>query len=129
MRKLIVVIISLALIACAPQKGDQGDAGNAIVGPSGPKGDTGEIGIPGNDGATGPKGDDAIATIVQLCPGVTAYPGIFVEIAFCINHKLYGVYSTNGGFMTYFPEGAYTSHGIGSACNLRVKANCAVEPL
>lgn len=93
----------------------------------GAKGDVGQPGVDGHAGATGPAGaDSTIATIVQLCPGAPSYPGVFVEVALCINNELYGVYSANGGFLTKLPPGYYNSNGIGSACNLTVYADCIV---
>lgn len=65
-------------------------------------------------------------TPVKLCEGIYSYPNTFVEQAFCINGGLYAVYSANGGFLTYLPNGAYSSNGIGSACNLVVNG-CTVS--
>lgn len=127
-------------------KGDTGTTGNnGSDGATGPKGDTGgkgDTGTPGangQDGSIGPKGDpgndgspgvdgqdSSPVSMVELCPGVTSYPSVFVEIGVCLNGKLYGVYSANGGFMTYFPDGNYSSNSIGSACNLTI-AGCVVS--
>ncbi len=93
--------------------GARGSDGLSIVGPPGPA---------GLDGA-----DGTVITFVNLCPGVTSYPGVFVEVAMCVNGDLYGVYSANGGFMTYLPPGTYHSNAIGSACNLTIGSNCAVS--
>lgn len=99
-----------------------------IQGPAGPKGDTGSAGQDGQS-IVGPAGlngaDGTQITIVQLCPGTSNY-GTFVEVAECINGKLYGVYSANGGFLAYLANGSYTSDGIGSACNLTVNG-CTVS--
>ncbi len=110
----LAFLFCLALLAgCAPQKGDRGD--------------TGPIGIPG-DSIVGPPGQDATpTTIVTLCPGVTIYPGVFVEVAICLQGKLYGVYSANGGFLTELVPGTYSSNAIGSACNLTIGSNCVVS--
>lgn len=85
----------------------------------------------GNDGATGAPGRDGVdavpVRVVQLCPGTTNYPTVFVEIALCIENELWGVYSANGGFLTKLPPGAYQSNAIGSACNLTVLSNCEVN--
>jgi len=115
---LILAIINLLTMGCAqPQNGSTG-----IAGPTGAQGPT------GLQGAEGPRGQDGqIATVVQLCPGVPHYGTVYVETALCINNQLYGVYSANGGFLTFLPPGAYTSNGIGSACNLTVLPNCQVQ--
>lgn len=109
-------------------KGDtgvQGPTGNA--GPTGPRGLQGLtiVGPQGPAGIAGLNGTNASIGIVPLCPGVSNY-GTFVEIGLCINHDLYGVYSANGGFMTYLAPGNYSSNAIGSACNLTVHTNCVV---
>ncbi len=132
MKKLLFTIL-LVITAC---RGTTGHDGATI---QGPKGDTGSIGATGPSGNDGVNGSDGVSiqgpagadgtqiTIVQLCPGVTTtYPGVFVEVGICIEGKLYGVYSQNGGFMTYLADGAYTSNAIGSACNLVVHG-CQVE--
>lgn len=66
-------------------------------------------------------------TPVQLCPGTISYPSTFIEYGWCLNNKLWGVYSANDGFLTYFPPGAYQSNAIGSRCNLTVGSNCSVS--
>lgn len=90
----------------------------------------GAVGTPGqngNDGSDGQDGVDATpVTIVTLCPGVTSYPGVFVEVAVCLQGNLYAVYSVPNAFLTYIPPGNYTSNGIGSSCNLTVHPNCVV---
>ena len=114
-RKILLLVIvhslAFALIACAPPK-------------------PGEQGLPGATGSTGAQGpagaDGKEATVVQLCPGATVYPTVFVEVALCINNRLYAVYSANGGFLSEIVPGDYSSNAIGSACNLTVLPNCAV---
>lgn len=87
----------------------------------------GSDGMPGPQGLQGDAGQDATpVAMVQLCPGVTTYPSVFVEYAACIGNKLYGVYSANGGFLAYLPEGTYTSNAIGSSCNLTIGPNCQI---
>lgn len=108
--KIWILLFLLSLAACAPEKGEPGKAGAP-----------GQVGPPGADGQP--------ARVVKLCPGVTAYPGVFVEVALCINNSLFGVYSANGGFLTELPPGTYSSNAIGSACNLLVLPNCKVEVL
>ncbi len=130
---IYATVLILTLSACGrPEKGDRGDAGVSKQGETGEKGDIGLPGSPGESivGPPGASGVDATpVTIVKLCPGTTAYPGVYVEVALCLNNKLYGVYSANGGFLSEFPPGNYYSDGIGSACNLTVLANCVVQPL
>jgi hypothetical protein len=116
------ILFLMSLTACGPSgvfvgKGEKGDTGA--------QGEQGIQGEQGSTGAQGPRGADGTTiTIVQLCPGAPSY-GTFVELAQCINGKLYGVYSANGGFLAYFADGNYTSNGIGSACNLTV-SGCTV---
>lgn len=83
-------------------------------------------GLNGSNGANGTNGTNASpVTIVNLCPGVNSYPGVFIEVAFCINSELYGVYSSNGGFMTKLSDGNYSSNAIGSSCSLTING-CSV---
>lgn len=131
---LMIYLMLLCLSACGNMyttdsvqglKGEKGDSGER--GSDGSVGPTGPAGTPG-ESIVGPKGEDGtVVTLVQLCPGTTTYSTTFVEVAMCINKKLYGVYSANNGFMTYFPPGTYHSQAIGSACNLVIKENCVVE--
>ncbi len=132
---LLVFIFCTVLIISCGQK--------TIQGPVGPKGSTGitgvtgAAGLPGNDGTTGPTGpqgqpgvdgtDADSVTIVKLCPQTTTYPSTFVEIAFCVNHKLYGTYSANDGFSTEIVPGTYSSNGINSSCTFIVTENCQVS--
>lgn len=82
------------------------------------------------NGAQGPAGADApptaAVTIVPLCTAITTYPTVFSEVGFCLNNKLYGVYSDHGGFMVEIVPGGYSSNGINSSCTLTVHANCLV---
>lgn len=99
---------------------------NGAVGSKGDKGDDGDRGHDGDDGHDGE--DSSPITMVKLCPETTSYSGhIFVEYGICMNHQLWGVYSANGGFLSYFPPGAYSSAGIGSSCNLTIGSNCSVS--
>lgn len=88
-------------------------------------------GAPGSDGANGSNGknghDGTKVIVVNLCPGYTSYPEVFLEVALCINNQLYAVYSIPNTFFTLIPPGIYTSNAIGSACNLVVKPNCVVS--
>ncbi len=108
---LYVVLLVLLLSACGkPDKGDRGSDGAV--------------------GKQGPAGQDLVpVTVVKLCPGATTYPSVFVEVGLCINNKLWGVYSANGGFLTELSPGNYSSNAIGSACNLKILPNCVVEAL
>jgi hypothetical protein len=102
-----------------------------VVGPQGPAGETGAQGEKGDKGDQGDTGAPGIngtsVTVVKLCPGTTTYPSKFVEVAFCINNKLYGTYSANGGFSTELPPGTYGSNGINASCNFVIAANCVVN--
>lgn len=114
LKVLMMLAVLVLMSACAKPKD----------GLAGKDGSRGEQGPPGN---TGPAGIDGLpAKVVNLCPGVTSYPGVFVEVALCLNSRLYGVYSANGGFLTELIPGSYSSNAIGSACNLVVHDNCVV---
>lgn len=126
MKYVMLAALMVVLAGCHGRKGNDGDS---IVGATGP---AGAVGAPGNDGATGPQGDQGPAgldsnpiTVVKLCTETPSY-GVFVEFAMCINGSLYGVYSANGGFLALLANGAYTSNGIGSACNFSVNG-CSVS--
>jgi len=148
---IIFVLVFLMIMltygtGCAPKNGKDGATG--AIGSTGPSGSPGAAGPQGNEGPSGPQGsmgpmgpagspgvagnnglngvDASPTTIVQLCPGVTSYPGVFVEVAICLQGSLYGVYSDHGGFLTYLPPGRYSSNGIGSACNLTIQPDCVV---
>ena len=69
----------------------------------------------------------ATVSAVQFCPGVTVYPSAFLEVGLCIDNKLYAVYSTNGGFLSYLPPGAYQSNAVGSSCNFTVTDGCEIS--
>lgn len=109
----IALLLVLILTGCA-QQGNMGTPGV-----QGAPGDTGPIGAPGKDANP--------VKIVQLCPGTTMYPSTYVEIAFCVDSKLYGTYSANGGFSTELPPGNYSSNAIGSSCNFTILSNCVIQ--
>jgi hypothetical protein len=113
---LIVVMLLVVLTACAGPKGDVG-----FTGQDGAPGLQGPIGTPGQDGQ-----DASPVTVVQLCPGVSNY-GTFVEVAFCIDNKLYATYSTNGGFSTYLAPGHYNSNAVNSSCSFEVVEGCQIQ--
>lgn len=94
---------------------------------NGSQGSTGATGVPGVDGQNGINGTDGTKIqIVQFCPGATSYPSQFSEVGFCIDHKLYAVYSKNDGFLSYIPNGRYNSNGINSSCSFTVDDNCSI---
>lgn len=87
-------------------------------------------GVPGSPGTQGPQGSDGKdsnpVTAVKLCPGESSFPSMFIEYAFCVDHRLYATYSANGGFTTYLPPGTYNSNAVGSACTFTVESDCKV---
>lgn len=92
------------------------------------RGTPGITGATGGQGANGHDGEDATpVTVVQLCPGHSTYPSVFLEYAICLQGQLYGVYSSNGGFLALLPPGTYSSNAIGSACTLTIGTNCEVS--
>lgn len=102
---------------------------NGFVIIPGPPGAAGVNGTNGAAGLNGTNGLDATpVTLVQLCPGTTTYPSVFVEQALCIGSKLYAVYSANNGFLVELVPGAYGSNAVGSQCNFTVSAGCVVTP-
>lgn len=104
--KLFIVLGLLALTAC-------GGVTNFV----GPKGDPG---VAGKDGT--------VVTLVQLCSScVTHYPDTFAEIAICSGGVLYGTYSSNGGFSSVLPPGAYSSNGINCSCTVTIGPNCSIN--
>lgn len=130
MKTVFTLLMLIILTAC-------GDT-TSVIGPKGDKGDPGVQGIPGvngsngQDGAQGPQGlpgaPGSTITEVQLCGGCqAAYPSVFPEIGLCIDNKLYGVYSANGGFMVELPPGTYSSNGINCSCTLTVASGCIVS--
>lgn len=106
-------LVTGALISCT--NGTSAYISNGAVGPAG---------SPGLPGADAPP--SASITIVPLCTAATVYPTVFTEIGVCLNHKLYGVYSQNGGFMVEIVPGTYSSNGINSSCTLTVRPDCVV---
>lgn len=149
--KILIVVVALFLSACCGPEGVHGSNGSnghdgatgsqGTAGTNGSNGSNGTNGTNGMDGATGAQGiqglqglqgitgpagaDGTMVTLVKLCPETPTY-GVFVEFGMCINGKLYGVYSANGGFLALLSNGNYTSAGIGSSCNLTV-TGCVVS--
>ena len=91
---------------------------NGATGSTGPQGPQGNPGDPGANGT--------VITAKNLCPGTPSYPSTFIEVAYCIDHNLYGVYSTNGGFLTLLPPGAYNSNAVGSTCGFTIQPDCVI---
>ena len=80
----------------------------------------------GRNGLNGTNG--TTVTPIQFCSASTAsYPNTFPEVGFCINKKLYAVYSATDGFLSLIPPGAYISNGINSSCTFTVGLNCQVN--
>jgi hypothetical protein len=81
----------------------------------------------GVQGVAGANGTNATpVTVVQFCDAVAAYPSTFPEVGLVIGGKVYAVYSTNGGFLTYLPPGTYSSSAVGSSCNFTINPNGTV---
>lgn len=117
-----LLLIGLGLSGCRPQHTTYINEKPGATGPQGLQGETGGSGSQGLPGI-----DSTPVTVVQLCPGVTTYPGVFVEVAICLQNKLYAVYSANGGFLVELVPGNYSSNAIGSSCSLTVAPNCVVS--
>ena len=118
------------------EKGSKGDAGqNCTVVPvlggaavSCPGSETVIVrnGVDGEDGEEGRAG--TVVAPVKFCPhDAPVYPSKFPEVGFCIDNKLYAVYSANGGFMTEIPPGTYNSNAVGSSCTFVVLTNCRIQ--
>lgn len=130
MKYVSVLILALTLSACGQgSKGDSGTNGEqGVQGLVGPQGLPGQDGQPGSNGADGLNAPGVIA--VSLCPGFEpSYPNLFPEYALCIDNKLYGVYSANGGFLAELPPGDYSSNGVNATCSLRIAVDCSVTRL
>lgn len=148
MKPLLAILVLFLVSGCHNYSGNVGDvlgctlAGNGCVsqgyngrdGAQGPQGERGEDGADGQDGLDGVNGNDGRdgtngtqISVVKLCPGETIYPSVFVEVAFCIDGKLYATYSTHGGFSTEIPPGNYLSNTVGSRCNFTVEPLCVVR--
>jgi hypothetical protein len=97
---------------------------NSILVCNGLTGSTGQTGATGSTGASGTNATPV--TVVQFCPNDTVYPTTFSEVAFCVDNKLYAVYSLNGGFMSNIPDGTYSSDGVNSSCTFTV-TGCIVN--
>lgn len=103
------------------------DGSSAILN-NGSQGDRGPAGEQGPQGEAGQAGTDGTQiNIVQFClNSIPSYPAVFPEVGFCINNKIYAVYSANDGFLTLVPPGVYSSHAIGSSCTFTVLPNCQI---
>ena len=114
MKAVFTLFLLILLAGCAGPKGEQGTQGSA-----GAQGIAGQNGL---DGAPGTQID-----VVQFCPNSTpTYPSTFPEYGLCIEGKLYGVYSANGGFLAELPDGTYSSNAVGSACTFTIRG-CDVQ--
>lgn len=111
---IAVVLLGTGCGTSYAVQGAKGDPGS--VGPSGPSGERGSPGL----------NADPIG-MVKLCPGVTTYPSVFVEYAFCVSGNLYATYSSKGGFTTVLPPGRYSSNAIGSSCSFTVVSGCNIN--
>jgi len=142
MRGLILVALLIMVSGCHNYSTNVGDTlgctlagngcdsqgANGAVGPQGPAGQNGADGRDGRDGTNGLDGSDgSTISVVKLCPGETVYPSVFVQLAFCIDGKLYATYSTHGGFSTEIPPGDYRSNTVGSRCDFTVEPLCVVR--
>ena len=123
MRKLL--IISLLLVSCSKDSGTTIQSGNNESCNVYENDTNVYITCPNGSSVNFPLG--TVISPVQFCPGTTSYPGEFNEIGFCINNNLYAVYSANSGFLTYIPNGYYTSNAINSSCNFYVNSNCIIS--
>lgn len=134
----LVTILVMALTACGHAETELGNAlgchlaGNGCpsIDPNDPnlRGPQGPAGPTGPQGQIGPGTPYSITAIVRFCPGQSTYPSAFPEIGFCIGGNIYAAYSANGGFLTLFPAGRYSSNAIGSQCSFTIQANCQVVP-
>lgn len=110
---------------------DGHDGSNGLNGSNGTNGTNGQDGTNGTNGSNGTNGtngtDGTLITIVQLCTSPTVYPTTFTEVAFCIDHNLYAVYSENNGFLSIIPPGNYSSVGHNSTCSVTILPNCAIS--
>jgi hypothetical protein len=86
----------------------------------------GTAGVNGSNGVNGTPG--TIVTPIKFCTGFTqSYPSTFAESGLCINNKIYGVYSENGGFLAELLPGTYSSNGINSSCTFKITENCGIQ--
>lgn len=96
---------------------------------SGLAGAPGISGSDGRDGTNGTNGQDATPiTMVQFCDNsfTPTYPSVFPEFGLCVGGKMYGVYSTNGGFWALLPPGTYSSDGVNASCTFTIADDCGV---
>lgn len=93
------------------------DGSSAVVF-NGTNGSNGSNGIDGSNGTNGLNGTQI--TTIKFCSHLPIYPSTFPEYGVCIDNMLYAVYSANGGFLTYLPNGSYSSNGKNSACAFTV---------
>ena len=153
MLKILLGILGLFLMACAPIVGPQGPQGvpgqngtnctvetvsASSVAPNGGSliscsDGTSSLVLNGTNGTNGSNGTNGtngtVVSPIQFCPGITpSYPSSFPEVGFCIGGNLYAVYSANDGFLSEITPGTYSSNGINASCTFKVLANCVVSP-
>lgn len=80
-------------------------------------------GTNGVDGQPGTSG--TLVTPVQFCPGNSIYNNSYPEVGFCINDKLYAVYSSVATLVEV-PPGSYGSISAGNSCGFTVGEHCQV---
>lgn len=144
---LILAVILLSILFSACSKGPDGQPGATPVILTQPAstgqclyggtvvsiGEATTIICNGLTGATGSQGAPGVdinpnpVKVVTFCRGVTVYPSNFLEIGLIINGKLYGVYSSNNGFLTELPPGNYLSNAVGSTCNFTVNPDLSIS--
>ncbi len=93
----------------------------------GATGSTGGVGPVGPSGERGLPGPGEPFSFVQLCPGTSTYPSVFVEYAICTGGSLYAVYSPKATMILMLP-GHWGSESLGSSCSFNVLPNCVVTP-
>lgn len=136
---IVASLFGLTLSSCAPKPAAQactvervpaqdspGEV-SRITCPDGTSVDisNGHDGLDGHDGMNG--SDGTTLTMVKFCPDEPAYPSTFPEYGFLIDGVVYGVYSTNGGFLAALPPGVYVSNAIGSACTFTINADGTIS--
>lgn len=114
---VIGLLLAIVLFTGCGQQGDVGSNGRiGAIGPAGPKGD---VGAPGQDVTP--------VTVVSFCGGPSVYPSNFPEYGLVIGGQVFGVYSTNGGFLALLPPGVYSSNAVGSSCTFTINADATVS--
>lgn len=128
MKYIIEMLLIFFVVGCADRTLTVHEVPNPTP-IAGPQGQQGATGAQGATGETGTPGQDAHpVSVIQLCGTcVASYPSVFPETGVCINDKLYGVYSANGGFLVELTPGAYGSNGINCSCSFTIAKHCVVN--